>query len=384
MRASELQINQTRLITPRALRSYALGLGWAKVEGVNGAIEAYSSPASGKRQVIVPLDERLDDYGERAAEAVIRLAEFENRSVQDVLNHLLVPPADLLSFREVSIESESGDVSLEHGLRMVDGAKRALLAVAHSVEVPKAYHPRLSRDEAKKFLSRCRMSTDRGSFVLNVACVLDQPVPLPGAEAVSFTRRVTELFVDTLAALNASVQTNRADRLTDTSANPGISANLCEALTMLRPAGERSQIAVSAAWSRALMPQDRKPVREIQLRQDVFELIEALAPILRSVPEPKSDRFFGFVEELRGGSTENDPSPSGEVRFLLFDQEEELRAKGDLTAEEYAVAGKAHLASHPIVFSGVLHRQPRLNRIELISQLGLLPLEVEEHSASTS
>ena len=49
-----------------------------------------------------------------------------------------------------------------------------LLSEAHSVLVPQPYHPRMSRSEAEDFLSRCRLGqTDRGSFVLTVACPLD-------------------------------------------------------------------------------------------------------------------------------------------------------------------------------------------------------------------
>ena len=133
MRANDLPRAETRLIAPRALQRYTEGLGWQKVDGVNGVIAAYWNPRETTRQVVIPLDDRLDDYADATADAVVRLAEYEGRTPREVLDHLLLPPADVLSFRVVSPETEAGDVSLEHGGRVIDGARGGLFAVAHSV-----------------------------------------------------------------------------------------------------------------------------------------------------------------------------------------------------------------------------------------------------------
>ncbi len=377
MRASDLPRSETQLITPRALRGYAEGLGWQRIDGVNGVISAYRNPRENNRQLIVPLDEQLDDYADRTADAVIRLAEFEGRSALEVLDQLLLPPADMLSFCVISQETQTGDVPLEQGKAMVDGARTGLLAVAHSVESPHAYHPRLGREEAKKFLGRCRMSTRRGSFVLSVACLLDKPLALPGMALEPFTRRVTMLFMDTLSAFTSASGQEDVTPLTDPSRTPGISANLCEALLHLRPQGDRSYVKVSAAWSRLRLPEKRKGVEEIQLDQEVFELAEALAPRLRSQPEPSTGWFIGFVEELRGTPSPDDPRPSGEVRLTLHLKDEEIYVKADLTADEYTMAGQAHLNSLPLGMRGELLRMPRLGRLNNVTQLQLIELGAE-------
>jgi hypothetical protein len=153
------------------------------------------------------------------------------------------------------------------------------------------------------------------------------------------------------------------DELADTARHPGISANFCESLLLLRPTGDRSALTISVSWSRLLLPESRELKHGVRLGQEVFHVAEVLAPKLRSVPEPRIDRFFGFVDELRGQPLQDDPRPSGEVRFTLFDQGEEIRAKADLSANDYSVAAQAHLASELVSFKGVLERLPRLNRI---------------------
>jgi hypothetical protein len=302
---------------------------------------------------------------------------------------LLLPPADVLRFRQVSPDTEAGTLPLDQAVRLINGTRKLLLAAAHSVLVPQPYHPRMSRSEAEEFVSRCRLGqTERGSFVLAVACPLDLQAGLFGPHGEPFARRVTSLLMQALQELSQAADGARIDNLADPAHHPGISANLCESLLLLRPGGARAYLGISATWSRAFLPPAHESKRDLQLRQEVFEIAETLAPRLRSLPQPRIDRFFGFVDELRGQPTPNDPRPSGEVRFTLFDQEEEeIRAKADLTAEDYALAGAAHLASDLVSFKGILQRLPRLNRIDSVTDFERVRLDddgvpVEETSES--
>jgi len=372
----QLPDSLTRLVTPRAVRVYAEGLGWQRVEGVNGKIAVYKNPDSPLRQLIVPLDEQFDDYGVRTAEAIQRLAEFEKRPAKEILNHLLLPPADLLFLREVSSDAEGGNLRLDHAARVIDGTRKVLLSTAHSVLVPQPYHPRMSRGEAEDFLSRCRLGqTGRGSFVLTVACPLGLKADLLGPNGEPFSRRVTSLLMQSLGELSQAADRMQIENLAYTSRHPGISANLCESLLLLRPTGERSYLNITVCWSRALLPESRESKREVQLRQEVFDVAEVLAPKLRSVPEPRIDRFIGFVDELRGQPLPDIGLPSGEVRFTLFDQGEEIRAKADLDEMYYSFAGHAHLASRVVSFKGVLERLPRLNRIRDVTDFKIIEVD---------
>jgi hypothetical protein len=359
----------TKLVPPRAVRVYAEALGWKQVPGVNGRIAVYANPKDPLRQLVVPLDERLDDYADRTAEAIIRIANFENRPPREVLDHLLLPPADVLRFREVSPSAESGDLPLDHAVRTITGMKRALLAVAHSALVPQAFHARMSRSEAEEFVSRCRLGqTERGSYTLTLACPLDVQIGLFGPNGVPFARRVTSLFLDTLDALVQAPGGDTLETLADPTRFPGVSANFCESLLLLRPEGDRAYVSVSASWSRAYMPPTREAGREVRIRQEAFDVAEALAPRLRTLPSPRMARFFGFVDVLRGQPTPYDPRPSGEVHFTLVEPDGDVvSARADLSPEDYAVAGAAHLANEVISFRGILRPQSRMSRIDEIT-----------------
>jgi hypothetical protein len=247
----------------------------------------------------------------------------------------------------------------------------------------------LSRSEAEEFVNRCRLGqTERGSFVLNVACPLELQLALPGLAAEPFARRVTNLLMQSLDALARAADTARADDLLDQTRNPGISANLCESLLLLRPGGDRATLTVSATWSRALLPESREPARHVQLPQVVFEVAEAIAPRLRTAPVPRPARFLGFVDVLSGQPSRDDPRPSGEVDFTLFDDEQgEIRARGILDADDYATAAAAHLASDVVAFKATLRRLPRMSRVDSITDFERVEFEdeaPEDAGASTS
>lgn len=358
-----------RQVTPRALKSYAIALDWRLVDGLNGDVTVYHRPDSTAHQVIIPIDTSLDDYDQAVAETIRKFADYEHRPANAVLDDLLQPPADILKFREISSDAETGNLPFEHAVRMINGIRRLLLSVAHSVLDPKPYHPRLSLSEAEEFVNRCRLGqTERGSFVLSVACPLESRLSLPGVANKPFARRTTNLLMRSLDALARLDSSQPADELLDRSRNPGISANLLESILQLRPEGDRATLTVSATWSRTFPQESRQPVGSVQLAQDVFQRAEAIAQCLRTPPVPVPSLYPALVTALRGQPNLANPLPSGEVDFTVLEPEEgELSARGNLNSDDYAVAAAAHLATDLVVFKGTLRRLPRMSRVENIS-----------------
>jgi hypothetical protein len=366
------------MVNPGALIGYATGLGWRRAPAKPGdRVAILVNPNDALRQILVATDRDLDDYTETVANAVGKLAEFEGRGIREVLDHLLLPPADVLRLREVAPGAETGSLPLEHAVRLLGGASKMIRSSALSVLLPQRYHPRLSRAEADELLNRCRFGqTERGSFVLNIACPLYSTPALPGMESDPFARRVVLTLMDAVDGLSRVAETNTIDDLLGEQAPPGISANLCEALLSMRPEGESASVSISSVWSRTRLPASREYSREVRLTQDVFDIVEEVVPHLRSSATPREMRFFGFVEALSGQREGEDVRPRGEVDFLLLlDQEGEVRARGLLDPEEYEVACQAHLRSAPVSFKGTLRRLVRSSRIDDISDFA--PVRIE-------
>lgn len=372
MTVERLPPDLTRLVTPRAIKNYAQALGWQPIVGVTGPIAVFRHPTNELRQLIVGLDETFDDYSETVTEAVRKLAEFESRSVLEVLNHLLLPPSDVLRFREAGPDTETGTLNLDQALGVLSGTRKMLLSVAHSVLHPQRFHPRLSRSEADQFVQSCRMGqTERGSFILTVVCPLDFVVGTSTDED-PFARQVTHGLMKSLFDLEKAVDSNSVDQLEDPQKHPLLSANLLESLLMLRPDSERASLHVAASWSKA-RPMHDGPITTppIQLRSECFDAVEYLVPRLRSVPEPKQLLLVGTVEQLRGREGSSGLM-EGEVVMLVQEGGETVRARTELPPGDYQVAGVAHLKNEPVSFRGVLVRGPRTSRLTDVSDFRLV------------
>ncbi|HEX8200539.1 MAG TPA: hypothetical protein VF590_08625 [Isosphaeraceae bacterium] len=320
-----------------------------------------------------------------------------------MLNDLLMPPADVLRFRIDEPETEAGIVPLAQGIDLLEGVRRSILASACSVVQPQTFHPRLSRTEAEQLLQACRLGqTERGSFTAVIACPLDavgvepipgKPMPLfegqndlaasaPAAEepespapvAEPFTRQATGLLMRSVARIVAAVDADRVGSLLGPQDNQApLSANLCEALMMMRPSGERSRLIVQATWARTPPPPPGSILPSIvHLRRADFPVVEQLAVSLRPAREPRPSHFIALVDALFGNPDEYN-RVSGEVQLLVFDAEEgTFKARVDLNADDYQVAWSAHGAAGYVSLNGVLKPGVRLHRIENVSNFKFL------------
>jgi hypothetical protein len=166
-------------IKPADARAYATASGWVRGPTVNGKVAVFNHPDLDLDQLLIPIDPNLSDFPERMADVVASLAEHQKRTAPEVLNDLLLPASDVLRFRLDEPEAQSGALSLEQGIELLQGARKAVLSAACSVVQPRTFHPRLSRTEAEQLLQACRLGqTERGSFTVVIACPLDAVGPI--------------------------------------------------------------------------------------------------------------------------------------------------------------------------------------------------------------
>lgn len=385
--------NLVARINSAEARAYAVGAGWTRVPMVNGTVAVYVHPKSDLDQLLIPLEATATDYARRMAEVVVNLAEDERRPASEVLNDLLMPPSDVLRFRLEEPETEVGSVPLMQAIDVLEGARKALLASACSVVQPQTFHPRLSRTEADQLLQACQLGqTERGSFTAVIACPLDavgsSAIPslplfeqLPesglgsgegdGPSAASrepFTRKATGLLMRSAGRIVSAVNADRVDALlTESGGEPPLSANLCDALMMMRTRGDRSRLTLQATWSRTLPPRPSSNLPTmVHLRRDEFRVIERLSEALRPTPDPKPAEFVGLVDVL-AGKPDDANQVSGEVQLLVFSEDGNFRARVNLPAREYQVALHAHGVGGFVSLKGILRRGDRIHRIDKVA-----------------
>jgi hypothetical protein len=377
-------------INPMDARGYAIASGWKRLAGVNGKVAVYNYPGSDLDQLIVPIDAGAPDYARRMAEVVANLAEKEGRPAREILNDLLIPPSDVLRFRLDEPATQSGLLPLDQGIDLLMGARKALLSAACSVVQPQPFHPRLSRTEAEQLVKSSVLGqTERGSFTAVISCPLEAgtesvvekqtplfppqevldfdpapPIQPMDAVKVPFTRQVTSLLMRSVARITSALDADDPDSLLNSHGiETPLSSNLCEALLIMQPVGERSRLSLAATWSRTLPPPPQgAPPSIVELRREYFPAIESLARKLRPAREPHVSYFVAMVDSLHG-DPDQDGLVRGEVQLSILNQEETTKARVTLNPNEYQTALATHGVGGYVSLNGVLIRGDRVHRI---------------------
>lgn len=366
-------------LPPVNVRQYLRASGWSRLtnlpEHVRSEIAIFRREYGEELQEIVfPLQREDDEYFfRRMAEAISDLADYEARSVEDILADLSTGDADVVQFHVDDPSVADGTILIEDGLNLFGGARRALLSSACSVVEPLPYYPRLRRSAASEFIKACRMSSASGSFIARVICPLNAVGSIEENlqlsldeqnESVSpppFTRQVTQTLMQALQTLVRATDLDDTERLFEDPTSNHINANLCDALLEMQPSGRNSTLTIRTFWASSARPRNTFS-DSIALRAEHFTIVERLANSLRPIREQQDSSFVGTVDEL-AGSPGADGRPEGRVTLRLQEGDDLLTAHVELKADEYARAANAHLSNQHIEIWGTLRRRARIHRI---------------------
>jgi len=379
MGLDSLSADALRRLNPADVRNYARSRGWERAGDYLNALAIFRRNQGGLDQLLVPLTAEIDDYTERMRDVVQKLSVIEERGPAQVFADLVALHSDIVRFSVRSPDAAKGTLPLEDGLRLVEGARRSLLAAASTVLAPNVvHHRRMARSEAEEFVQACEMGqTEVGSFVVTVRCPLrtqDEPDdPLLPIEP--FGRRTTRTLMASATRIAQSVEQDQVDALLEPPANGvRVTANLCDALIRMFPEQNNSALALGVSWANGLAP--AADTRELVVfHREHFNAVEYLATRLRGNEPDEARVFIGEVAELKGVVGE-DGRRQGEVRLVIFDEDEVLRARANLSAEQYAAANEAHMGARKIYVQGLLKRGPRLCTIGDIVDFRLLAPQV--------
>jgi len=167
----------------------------------------------------------------------------------------------------------------------------------------------------------------------------------------------------------------------DLPGQPVISSNICDAILQMQDTKENASLSISAQWASTMPgPREASLPTEVTFNPDYFSIVEDIHLRLRPSIEDRESIFPASVETL-DGDLGDDGRRSGDVMLYVFNDEELLRARVTLNADEYAIADKAHMEAAFVLFKGVLHRGRRVHRITHIENFQLLKTDKADPSS---
>ncbi|HWB58665.1 MAG TPA: hypothetical protein VG733_04200 [Chthoniobacteraceae bacterium] len=372
---SEDLLRRTLMVDPLAFREYAESHGWRLSPEVDQTkLFLFTNREWNLRQLLIPIQEKNEDYGQAVLDAAYRLAELERRPVEDVIEDLLTPSSDVLRFRISSKDTEQGSIALTSAIGLMAGIKKALLSAACSVNHPKRHHPRMGWTEATRFIDSCHLGqTEPGSFVVKIYCPLQLEQEIVDRRmAESFERRAVQMFLESSYVLVRSID---ADNIKSVYSNDErkiqISANLCEALLEIHYSNEEADIAITAqgasGYPHILQKELMMP---IVFTPEHFPAILQIYERLRFPKRSFQAKFSGTVIGLSG--TMRRRQPAGEVTLLIQHRENMIHVKTMLGIAEYELADKAHMTGKKIELHGILQLGKRTHRITDVSEFKIV------------
>ncbi len=348
-------------IVPSQLEKYLRSSGWSDDEAISDKAKVWHRPENKHfdLEIIQPFDKSLRDYTQRMYEAVRVVSDFEERSVNDVIDDVINFGSDIVKIRVINADVDGGAIPLDDGVLLFERAKDLLVSSSLSAFKKKRFFSGSWPSAVKDFLETLKFGqTERGSYVVNVIAPI-RPFPerdSPAADS-SITRSMSNNLAKSLQATTIAVEKYEESEdliYFEDAISSGVSANLCDAIIGIsgthrnRDVEISIELALSEIDSQEIVRKHRFLSRHIPMLATASEYYkgnfvindyEVFGLVVRMDHEPTEDYGVIRVSSLVNGSTRN--------------------ISIQLSLDDYWEAVNAHKPNIPVVCQGDLHVNPR-------------------------
>lgn len=285
-------------LRPLDVTAYLRSRGWAEVDPADDApLSAWEiTIGSDVVEVLVPRHQEWRDYARRAGEMLATLGEVEQRSELAIMRDITAVFIDVVRLRATNGTVSDDTIALVDGVGLVAAGRGLMLSAACSAADPKRAYSSRKPVQATRYMDGLRLGqSERGSFVLTLLspvapALAPRQLALfspPEEEALPppdpYERQVTRTLGIALDKLHRAAARGAATGQLDAfeDAVPlGVSADLCEALDLVRACSHVSSFEVSIGWAPSRPEPAQTPSRAI-FTPDVLEVVHEAGRVLR-------------------------------------------------------------------------------------------------------
>lgn len=364
-------------VTPEDVRLYLQANRWAE-EVVNDYLSVWTHSGT-EISVFAPRRTNVRDYDTQLTLLMRFLAEFEDRQPTQILSDMRFTGADVIRLRIDTSVLERGTIGFNKATEVINQSQRMLMAAARAAIHPQNFFVGGSPAEVSEYLDTTRLGqTEPGSFVFTIISpVTYRPavVALPprSAEGVvrqqpgqvelqqPFARRVTTTLSRSLNAIrDASVQQARPmTAVFEDIVDEGVSANLCEALSIIAEQSVDRAVELDFTWSAKAPRPHQAPRTKVVVPPIITPVLEDMSKHLKQVAPQPGFEVIGKVERL--SNQELGEGFDLALRATVEGRERLLALQ--LTDAEREVASTAWRTGRSVFTKGVLDRRYRPYRL---------------------
>lgn len=295
-------------IRPVDLQLYLRAHGWRPVATTvqSDAVDWEYRSGDVHAEVTAPRNARWRDYPRRVREVLAELSEIEGRSESAIAQDIQRASRDIIRVRAVIDGRADGSISLEDGALLARSARSLMLAAACAAHEPRrAYHSRKPQPATEYVRGLSMGQTEVGSFVLTVLSTVPpaftQQASLPLVDAATtpdhYNRRVTRTLSTALGAVKQATEDSIVTgdiAPFDEAVAVGVSADLCEALGLIRECATVAAVTISLGWASA-RPEPASVPTYHEFTPDALEYIGAAGRSLRERSPVDDFEVLGIV-----------------------------------------------------------------------------------------
>ncbi|WP_285590485.1 hypothetical protein [Herbidospora sp. NBRC 101105] len=335
-------------------------------------------------RVVLPTNQEVRDYSDRAMEALRAVAFVERRLPQETATDMRYGGADNVSVR-LAPDVPSGEAPLFLAYTALTALRSYVIASAASLEYKELVLPPRRLSRAESYASQTRVSTQAGSFILSLALPLKDTYdsintdPHNGQEVIAgvpgdglFGRRVTNrmlLAAETAQKLARSV--SEGDTPLSVFGEVGgqrINATELEALGSL---GGPDRDVYQIRFAQSPMVAGTSQPRRLRITPGEQRILHEAADFLRTRQPRANVTVIGLVVRLfREGKF-----GKGEVVIQGVDDDtgQERRVRVELAESDYNVAVNAHKQGLQVSAVGDLDVRGTRRSLRHLSSFSVIP-----------
>ncbi|MCL2102164.1 MAG: hypothetical protein FWH22_10695 [Fibromonadales bacterium] len=347
------------------LQNYLANNGFSVVEQNRREDLAVFFNKDANLEIIVPLHRDFVDYKTSIKNILLKLSKLENRSIETIINDLIIPPSDVIRFKVESKDTENGLISFNNGISLLENAKKSLYAAACDIINPSIFHKKLFYKQANQFIDSCYLGqTEIGSFVVSIVCPFINPTKDESAVQLnsfyekdvlekSLTRSVTKKFAKSLQQVKKSIEIGNRNFLEDLADTDIISVNFLESIVELSDYGEKEKIDIGIGWSNYIEKSEEMP-NSISFSKDYIKPLEYVISKYTPKEEGVISSFVGKIFQAKG-EPDFDKRDSGEITLSFITEENKaVKARVNLNREQFSKALAAFNSGSYVKVSGEL------------------------------
>lgn len=352
-------------ITPASVEKYLLLTGWTALPTFgNQKVRIFKSKEHGDIQLLVPMTEDVIDYYDRINDLVCFLSAYTESPKQEIIDSLKSAYIDRMQFRIISPSSEKGMIPLDYAARCIEGLKDLVLYAACAEENSRPVCVRVLNN-AKNRLEQFQFEqTEVGSFIFNVGVQVadeeNEQYTIEGAEpAIEITpeHRIVKRIETALTQIdNVANRTIKMDELVKSAYEDGITANMCDAISMLKPESGDIELETSIHYAEAITHTVSRPV--ISRFDNIhFSLVDEISKRYRDRTLVEDVTLTGLVVMLQKASRQAmdaEEDVENTVRLITRIDKRQRAITLHLSPEDHAIACDAYRDDKEVEVSGTI------------------------------